>query len=440
MLKQKKAAARKLQPAAEAQPRVPSRCPPVLLFCAQYAAYHWKASLAVACVLLLVYVLIGNSGGDEGVAASGLSATVSSSLFVGTAASSSSSGSSGSGSGSDGGVVAAALPPRPTPAASLAPPSNMCASWPFTSVGAPADPGRAGCAYGDRQQYVDAYTRTPGSEFSNSDDVVWAFANDIAQWGRSGAHGWDKHMASKGSTLVLVDVGANVGGFTKTLLATFGVPDGHNFAQIHAFEPYPVTYKTLAKELGLPHALSPVYLHNVALTDAPTVEKTGGRAEFFGAYLDINPNPTGASIGRTEEVQVPVGYVNLTTPDAFFDELEKVVGKGGLKGKEWILPFFKIDTEGQDLAVLRGMEGLLTRKNIQALTFEWGAKWALADPSYTLVEALKILDRHGYEAFHSGNHREGVFHWIPLSCQYWDDAYLRTLQKEHVRDAWVLFI
>ena len=308
----------------------------------------------------------------------------------------------------------------------------MCTRFPFTAEGAPAEPGRAGCAYGDKKQYVDAYLRTPGSEFSNSDDVVWAFVSDVAQWSRSGKMGWDRHMATKGSTLVLVDVGANVGGFTRTLLDTFGVPDGHRFAQVHAFEPYPVTFKTLGKALGLPRERAPIYLHNVALTDAPTVERTGGSAEFFGAYLDVNPNPTGASIGRTEEVQVSVGFVNLTTPDAFFEGLEEKKGAGGLKDKAWILPLFKIDTEGQDLAVLRGMEGLLTRKNIQALTFEWGAKWQLVDPSYTLVEALKILNRHGYEAFHSGNGRQGVFHWIPISCQYYDDAYLRTLEKEHV--------
>jgi hypothetical protein len=307
----------------------------------------------------------------------------------------------------------------------------MCTRWPFTSVGAPADAGLAGCAYGDKQDFVRAYMAKPGSEFSNSDDVTYAFASDVAQWSRSGSHGWDKQMREKGSTLVLVDVGANVGGFTRTLLGTFGIPDGHNFAQLHLFEPYPVTYKTLLTSLGLPRPLAPIFPHNVALTDAPTVAKHGGSAEFFGAYLDVNPNPTGASIGRTEAVQVSVGFVNLTTPDAYFEELEARGGWGGLKGKDWILPFFKIDTEGQDLAVLRGMEGLLTRKRITALTFEWGAKWQLADPSYTLVEALKILDRHGYEAFHSGNPVQGVFHWIPISCQYWDDAYLRTLDKAH---------
>jgi hypothetical protein len=163
----------------------------------------------------------------------------------------------------------------------------MCSRWPFTAVGAPADAGRAGCAYGDKKQFVDAYTRTPGSEFSNSDDVVWAFLNDVAQWSRSGAQGWDKHMRDHGSTMVLVDVGANVGGFSKALQSTFGMPDNHQFAQLHAFEPYPVTFKTLTSELGLPRPSAPIFLHNVALTDAPTVKKHGGSAEFFGAYLDI---------------------------------------------------------------------------------------------------------------------------------------------------------
>lgn len=128
---------------------------------------------------------------------------------------------------------------------------------------------------------------------------------------------------------------------------------------------------------------------------------------------------------------MPVGTVNLTTPDAFFSALEGAPYPGGLAGKDVVVPVFKIDTEGQDLAVLRGAEGFLTKTHPAALLFEWGAKWALADPTYTLQEALAITDRHGYECFHSGNHRQGVFHWLPLSCQYWDDAYMRTLDNKH---------
>ncbi len=52
------------------------------------------------------------------------------------------------------------------------------------------------------------------------------------------------------------------------------------------------------------------------------------------------------------------------------------------------------------------------------------AKLTLAPPPHTHTHTNS-------ECFHSGNHIQGVFHWIPVSCQYWDDAYLRTLVKAH---------
>jgi FkbM family methyltransferase len=278
-------------------------------------------------------------------------------------------------------------PPSPRP---RAPDSGMCSRFPFTTTGAPAD-DRAGCAYGPKEFFVKAYLAAPGNSYSNSDDVTYAFTADVRSWSLSGATGLSAAMNKRGAAAVVFDVGANVGSYSQSLVELYSVSGAVN-TFLHAFEPYPPTYKQVAAKFkGNPHVL----VHPVAVTDEATVKKHNGVAEFFGAYLDINPAPTGASIGRTEDVQVSVGMVNMTTFDDFIDALEADSSPAGLKGREYVVPMFKIDTEGQDLAVLRGAESFLTRKHPAALFFEWGAKWVRADPSYTLVEALKITDRHG---------------------------------------------
>jgi FkbM family methyltransferase len=304
-------------------------------------------------------------------------------------------GGGGSGVEADhGGALRAHMPPPPPPPPSprpRAPDSGMCSRFPFTSAGAPADAARAGCAYGPKELFVKAYLAASGDAYSNSDDVTYAFTADVRSWSSGGENGWSTAMSRRGASAVLFDVGTNVGSYSQSLVELYSISGAVN-AHLHSFEPYPPSFKqAAAKFASNPH----VTLHPVALTDEATVKKHNGVAEFFGAYLDVNPAPTGASIGKTEDVQVSVGMVNMTTFDDFIDALEADASPRGLKGRKYVVPMFKIDTEGQDLAVLRGAEGFLTRKHPAALFFEWGAKWERADPSYTLVEALKITDRHG---------------------------------------------
>ena len=358
-------------------------------------------------------------------------------------------------------VAPGAAPADAPPAAAAAPAidpawASFCKKWPFTSVDKPSNPDLAGCTYeGKKSAFLKRYSSASGNEYSNSDDVVGAFVSDCAQWSSGGKTGYGASMA-QGKQILVIDIGANVGSFTRMLMSSYGLNPGvpKLFGQIHSFEPYPPTFEQLRKNIP---ENAPVYLHKIALTDAPTVDKMGGEAEFFGAYvraanaetyrvresksyappplpgdapreqLDQNPAPTGASVGRTEAVQVSVGKVPLST---FDDYMETKLLPGPLKGVDFVVPLFKIDTEGMDLAVLRGAKRFLVKHRPQAVSIEWGAKWALVDPTYTLQEALAFMESLGYEAFHSGNAFQGVFHWLPLSCGLFDSAYDRTLDNK----------
>ena len=44
-----------------------------------------------------------------------------------------------------------------------------------------------------------------------------------------------------------------------------------------------------------------------------------------------------------------------------------------------------------------GLPRFLVKHRPQAVSIEWGAKWALVDPTYTLEEALAFMESLGYE-------------------------------------------
>jgi FkbM family methyltransferase len=127
----------------------------------------------------------------------------------------------------------------------------------------------------------------------------------------------------------VADVGANVGHYTARLSRLVG-PGG----RVLAFEPVPRTFELLAaNSRHFPHAN--VTLMNLALSDAPQLcgmEVPGGEG---GAYLaHLTSRDTGLNI-----VCLPLDTLPLPAP----------------------LRLVKIDAEGHELSVLRGMAHTLER-------------------------------------------------------------------------------
>ncbi|MGL5807618.1 MAG: FkbM family methyltransferase [Xenococcaceae cyanobacterium] len=61
------------------------------------------------------------------------------------------------------------------------------------------------------------------------------------------------------------------------------------------------------------------------------------------------------------------------------------------------IDFLKIDTEGYDLNVLKGAQGLLSQQNIGVLQFEYNRNWL--DAGSTLYNAIKFLESLKYKVF-----------------------------------------
>ncbi len=152
---------------------------------------------------------------------------------------------------------------------------------------------------------------------------------------------------SGGVAKVLFDVGANHGAYSRYLRA---LAPG---ATIYAFEPHPRSFAILGDRLGQD---ADTKLLNLAVSDA------AGEMQLFDFAGD--DGSTQASLDQAAEhlfsPDTVAHDVRVTTIDAFM--AEHAIAH---------IDLLKIDTEGFDLAVLRGARGALRARAIGAIQFEF---------------------------------------------------------------------
>lgn len=174
----------------------------------------------------------------------------------------------------------------------------------------------------------------------------------------------------------VVDVGANNGYFTL-LAADLGGPA----AQVHAFEPNPAVARLLAEGVRLSGA-SGIAVREAACGDASF------EAPF---YPSADPRNSGLS---TLEPRLAEGLPRLSVPVVRLDDYCR---------EEGIEPdLVKIDAEGFEDRVIRGMSGLLERGIPRVLICELARDERRPDPS-GIVEELAAA---GYLAHRIGDDGE----------------------------------
>jgi FkbM family methyltransferase len=182
-----------------------------------------------------------------------------------------------------------------------------------------------------------------------------------------------ERFVEPGSTVI--DVGANVGYFTL-LAACLGAE------QIIAFEPEPLNYATLQLNVSRNALWDKVHCERVALSSSSG-----------SGVLTLNPiNLGGHTLNDTSDNYFEQAYggsrhSNLTTSKISVDKLsfdDYVAAAGHIKR----IDFMKIDVEGHELEVLRGMVSTLRKFRPRALLLEDYGNWQ---------GFAKILDGAGYE-------------------------------------------
>lgn len=187
---------------------------------------------------------------------------------------------------------------------------------------------------------------------------------------------WLQHqvvgMSPPAKRILVLDVGANVGRWSSAMLSAASQAGRFDDLDLHAFEPSAYTFARLSEALVSPR----VTLGQMALGDQPGLSTLRVITPGAGTNSLYESPLTGAAVS-TENVQT-------TTLDNYAE----------CAGLDGTIALVKIDTEGHDLAVLRGARRLLTGQRITTLQFEYNQRWIFARTF--LRDAFELLVPLGY--------------------------------------------
>lgn len=174
----------------------------------------------------------------------------------------------------------------------------------------------------------------------------------------------------------VVDVGANAGHYTQAVLAL------QKDAQIWAFEPHPKTFARLQAAYG--------ETPNVRLTQAAV-----GSLDEHGKTLELwdyagQDGSEHASLHKSSVVNQQAKKQAFSVPVVALDKV--------LASLEQEIDLLKIDTEGHELAVLKGAAKLLKSGRVRCIHFEFNTThlgqstfrdfWEMLSPQYKLYRLL----------------------------------------------------
>jgi len=146
---------------------------------------------------------------------------------------------------------------------------------------------------------------------------------------------------------VIFDVGANICSQSSSLLDCFPK------ATIYAFEPHPKNFALLTERVPS----SNVKKHNIALGEKSGIITLYDRADCDGS----------AHASVYEAVISDIHKQEIVAFDVPIKTLDEVAENEGIK----YIDYLKIDTEGNELAVLKGASKLLAEGNIGNIHFEF---------------------------------------------------------------------
>jgi FkbM family methyltransferase len=194
------------------------------------------------------------------------------------------------------------------------------------------------------------------------------YPNDMTTNGESALQRWVLGCALDGE-LHVADVGANVGRWSRSMLAAASAAGRAADLRLHAFEPDAGAYTRLESALDG----APAILSAVALSDRQ------GTSAFHTVAPAAGTNSLHPAPGTTATAET---VVTIT--------LDSYAARSGVSR----FALVKIDTEGHDLSVLRGAHSLLAEHRIAVVQFEYNHRWVFARAF--LRDAFEFLTGLGY--------------------------------------------
>lgn len=227
---------------------------------------------------------------------------------------------------------------------------------------------------------------------------------------------WVLGASRPGQHIHVVDVGANSGQWSGEMILAARQAGRDDDLDLHAFEPSSFTFERLCESLDRRR----VIVNQLAVSDRPGPS----------VLHVIAPGAETNSLHRSHDT--PEGTVTEAVTTTTLDEYAE---QASLKH----ITLLKVDTEGNDMAVLRGARALLSGQRISVVQFEYNRWWVYARSF--LRDAFDFVQPLGYqlgkltpwgvefypgwhsdlETFIQGNYvaaAPGALSWLP-SVEWW---------------------
>jgi FkbM family methyltransferase len=201
---------------------------------------------------------------------------------------------------------------------------------------------------------------------------------------------------------IVFDIGANKGDWS-----TYALTLAPNIS-LYIFEPIPSVFKILENNIRSPHAK----FFNIAVAEHNTTKT------FFYYDQNIRCSEFSSLHRRSADIEKALNIsplpITVTTKN-----LDSICQEEGISH----IDFLKIDTEGAEWEIIRGAKGLLQKKAVAVLQFEYGGNYQ--DAKTTLEQVYTFLTQHDYS----------VFRIIPDGLLYiaeWDPALENYQYSNHL--------
>ncbi len=169
-------------------------------------------------------------------------------------------------------------------------------------------------------------------------------------------NGW-KRSSTPGEDLIVFDVGANVGDWSRELLDMVNGCPGGVPVELHLFEPVPATHKVLVGRISGRGSTAKLHFRKQALSSAEGIENmfVRGTTGTNSLHPDTTLNDASAiSIAKTTVYRYCEEYAIAT------------------------IQLMKCDTEGHDVEVIQGALPLFREGRIRVMQFEYNHRWVFS--------------------------------------------------------------
>lgn len=207
------------------------------------------------------------------------------------------------------------------------------------------------------------------------------------------------------SHFVVFDIGANQGDWTLALIDACNLLDvSEGRVEVHAFEPVPSTSKRLAARMKSA-AIQGIQINTVGVSDRDgdcdiaLMSETGGTNTLVYDATDVQR--------ALDVLSVPVVSLDSYCSVKNVDHVHLV----------------KCDTEGHDLAVIRGAIELLKSGRIDVFQFEYNQRWIVARSF--LKDVFGVIDGLPYRLGRVMPRRVELFNtWHPELERFYQSNYV----------------